>query len=515
MSTVVLTRVAVETISPLAIYSGDRETLGQNAIVRDWNGLPCIPATAIAGVWSHTVRNISQKLNPIKYLHWFGHDGFAKDEKRMASRIVVTDGLLLDKNSCLPGEREKHGQLRMLTDPKKLAADPVYSLVSINQSSRYERTCCRINERKANHNAALFTAKNLPKGLRFAFDIKFELDSEADLQQYRDVLKIIGSRSFALGSKTANGQGSFKIIGAELEEIRLEDYAKNPEEAAKKIRSFTVNRKVKITAPNETPVIASEDQTGLRCWKFRLSSQSSMRIGSGHDFENFTTGEESKAYQQVKPLSEMEKDSGKNVQTCFTDARLLWNGENFAKEIQEFIIPGSTIKGALAHRTMYHFLRRRGWFADTKISDDRSPRDLIRDLLDNREPPKELEPYYTLFGRNDPVNHDNMRAGSLRVQDAVIKADYWLNRMHNKLDRYTSGVMPSALFAQMRLLNPSFEVNITLLPSRADELPENAEIMQAFQDALYDLKHGYLNICAGSGRDTAVFKEAEEKKAGK
>ena len=577
MSTVVLTRVALETTSPLAIYSGDRETLGQNAIARDWNGLPFIPATAIAGVWSHTVQDICQKLNNIKFMHWFGHDGCAKEETRWASRIIVTDGLLLNKNSRLPGDlieleeqedlapTEKHEQLRMLTDPKKLTTDPVYKLASINQSGRYERTCCRLNEKKANHNAALFTAKTLPKGLRFAFDVKFELDSQKDLEQYQDVLKVIGSRSFALGSKTANGQGAFKIIGVQLEMIPLENYAKNPEEAAKKIRSFTLSREVKITASNETPVIASEDQTGLRCWNFRLSSESSMRIGSGHDFENFTDSKEGKAYQHLKPLSEAEKDNDKNVQTCFTDARLIWEKENFVREIQEFIIPGSTIKGALAHRTMYHFLRRKGWFADTTLSDGRTPRNLIRYLLDNQEPPKELEPYYTLFGKNDPVNQDNMISGSLRVQDAVIetkreindsqsqpcgdgtsqdavietkcgsndslsqpcgdgtsqdagiKTKYWINRMHNKLDRYTSGVMPSALFGQMRLLNPSFEVNITLLPSRADNLPDNAEIMLAFQDALYDLKNGYLNICAGSGRDTAVFKEAEEdeNKAGK
>ena len=47
-------------------------------------------------------------------------------------------------------------------------------------------------------------------------------------------------------------------------------------------------------------------------------------------------------------------------------------------------------------------------------------------------------------------------------------------------------------------------------PSRGSELPDDAEIMQAFQDTLYDLKNGFLNICAGSGRDTAVFSEVKE-----
>ena len=509
MSTVVLTRVAVETVSPLAIYSGNRETLGQNAIVRDWNGLPRIPATAIAGVWRHTVMNIAKGVNPIQFEHWFGFKGDQKTQERMASRIIVTDGLLLDSKSCLPGTLDDKGQLHMLTEPD--SRDPVYSLVNINNSGRFERTCCRLNEKKANHRSALFTAKTLPKGLRFAFDLKFELDSEEDVQNYRKVLKIIGSRTFALGSKTANGLGSFKVIGVDLEEIRLEDYVDKPEEAAKKIRAFVVNRTVKIDEAAAAPVIPSADDTGLKDWKFTLSSKGSMRLGTG--IPGGITASVSACDASGNPINLMpgENDSGKrNIQPCFTDSRITWKGSKFDKEIQEFIIPGSTIKGVLAHRTMYHFLRRKGWFTDTKISENRTPRDLIRDLLDNREPPKELEPYYTLFGRNDPVNHDNMRAGSLRVQDAVISADYWLNRMHNKLDRFTAGVMPSALFGQMRLINPSFAVHISMNPSRGSELPDDAEIMQAFQDTLYDLKNGFLNICAGSGRDTAVFSEVKE-----
>ena len=82
--------------------------------------------------------------------------------------------------------------------------------------------------------------------------------------------------------------------------------------------------------------------------------------------------------------------------------------------------------------------------------------------------------------------------------------------MHNRLDRFTAGVMPSALFGQMRLVNPSFEISISLNPSRAALLPENSEIMLAFNDTLEDLRQGFLNICAGAGRDTAVFSEVKE-----
>ena len=514
MTTIVLTRIAIETVAPLAIYSGERETLGHNAIVRDWNGLPYIPATAIAGVWRHTVRNIcGNRVNPIKFLYWFGQSS-GDLEERMASRITVTDGLLLDESSCLPGAFSDGRKLRMLTGYNR--EDRIYSLTDINASGRFERTSCRMNARKAGHKGALFTGKTLPKGLRFAFDVKFELDSEDDLKQYREVLKVIGSRSFALGARTANGQGAFRVIGVDLEEINLESCASDPAKAAEKIRAFAVSRMVRIAKDEELPklseLIPSDDGTELRTWKFRLSSQGTMRIGTG------TPGDISGNVSAVdcfgKPICLMAGEDGSvksNQQDCFSDVRIQWNGTRFAGEVREFIIPGSTIKGILAHRTMYHFLRRKGWFADSAVRENgQKPQDLINCLLENQAPPPEFEPFYALFGRNDPQNPDNMLSGSLKVHDSVINADSWICRMHNRLDRFTAVVMPSALFGQMRLVNPSFEISISLNPSRAALLPENSEIMLAFNDTLEDLRQGFLNICAGAGRDTAVFSEVKE-----
>ena len=39
---------------------------------------------------------------------------------------------------------------------------------------------------------------------------------------------------------------------------------------------------------------------------------------------------------------------------------------------------------------------------------------------------------------------------------------------------------------------------------------KNSDILEALKRTIYDLKHGYLNICAGSGRDTAIFTEKSQ-----
>ena len=63
-----LTRLVIETQSPMAINSGNRETAFDAQLARDNNGLPYIPATAIAGVWSH----IADSLEINNYQSWFG-----------------------------------------------------------------------------------------------------------------------------------------------------------------------------------------------------------------------------------------------------------------------------------------------------------------------------------------------------------------------------------------------------------------------------------------------------------
>ncbi|MBQ8708649.1 MAG: hypothetical protein IJ523_11235 [Succinivibrionaceae bacterium] len=513
MSVIVLARIAVETTSPLAIYSGRRDQLSNNALARDWNGLPYLPATAVAGVWRNAVTDIDATgINPIRPDRWFGSIRSGNANERMASRVIVSDGLLLNSHSKLPGSGKEDISFRALCDKE----DPVYDLVSGSADRDYERPGCRINARKANHNRGLFKSKTLPKGLRFAFDVKFELDDRDDIETCRYILSKIASDSFVMGSKTANGLGAFKVISCRQQEFDLKDYANRPNELAQAIRGFVLKRQISIG--EEANLIAENEPEAGRTWEFTLASEGTMRLGTGRN----TSGLTIVGSNGVKEIELLEYEKGlkfedRNIQRCFTDTRLEWNGNDFTRKVSEFIVPGSTIKGIIAHRTMYHFLRRKKWFATNVITQNgESPQDLINRILENKEPPEEFEPFYDLFGRNDPTNHDRMQAGALKVSDAVVDCASIVNRMHNKIDRYTGGVMPSALFGQARLVDPSFRVRIGLsrkwLELRQENLHDDSEIMKALDDTIYDLKNGFLNICAGSGRDTAVFYERKEDK---
>ncbi len=502
MSVIVLARIAVETASPLAIYSGDRDLLSNNALARDWNGNPYLPATAIAGVWRSIVENFAKEsgAETVKNaLIWFGTESSSDNKGGGASRVIVSDGLLLDSHSRLPGDGVG-ADFRVLCD----RTDEIYSKLSLSGDRKFERPGCRINARKTNHEGALFKSKTLPKGVRFAFDVKFELEGVDETEGCTNLLDYISSDYFTMGSKTANGFGAFRVVGQKVEILDLEQFADDPRKLSQKIRDFVSSRDVVIADE-----IKHKEISGDKRWEFTLACSGSMRIGTGKSLEiTEVTGANGKKIGLMSCEQGIDSKN-RNIQQCFTDTRFEWNGKNFSREVTEFIIPGSTIKGILAHRTMYHFLRRRNWFADRNICDESGlrPQMLIEKLLKNETPPEEFEPYYRLFGRNDPKEHGNMLSGSLKVSDAVVDSAGIVNRMHNKIDRFTGAVMPSELFGQARLVDPSFKISIRIDPSRRNELPDDCEIMKAFEDSIYDMKNGYLNICAGSGRDTAVFKQ--------
>lgn len=503
MSVIVLARIALETLSPLAIYSGSRDLLSNNALARDWNGNPYLPATTVAGVWRSAIGDFNlTSINPLKSTSWFGRKGAGRKETdRLASRVTVYDGLLLDSHSRLPGD-EREGELRILCEKE----DVIYRSLCTSEDRRYERPGCRINAKKTNHNGSLFKSKTLPKGVRFAFDVKFELDSDNDVSECRRLLSFISSDSFTMGSKTANGLGTFKVIGMTIESLDLEKFSSDSAALAEKIRKFVTSREVGIGNLADCSCVQNSDE---KVWDFVLESHGSMRIGTGRASEKLTvSGSDGRAIGSMK-CDDGVNVKNRNIQQCFTDSRFDWNGKEFVGQINEFIIPGSTIKGILAHRTMYHFLRRRNWFADKAIKEGSEvrPQELVEKILNNETPPIELEPYYSLFGRNDPKDHSNMLSGALKVSDAVVNCAGVVNRMHNKIDRFTGAVMPSALFGQARLVDPNFKITIRIDPSRRCQLKDDCEIMQAFEDTIYDLKHGFLSICAGSGRDTAVFFE--------
>ena len=83
---------------------------------------------------------------------------------------------------------------------------------------------------------------------------------------------------------------------------------------------------------------------------------------------------------------------------------------------------------------------------------------------------------------------------------------------HVKIDRFTGGAVPGALFSEEVLYSPKtfFTLKLLLYKAAITEGKENKEnkedILKAFEAALTDLCKGYLPLGGGVNRGNGTFK---------
>ena len=106
----------------------------------------------------------------------------------------------------------------------------------------------------------------------------------------------------------------------------------------------------------------------------------------------------------------------------------------------------------------------------------------------------------TLFGY---TSGEDAHAGLLVFKDVYLPSNHSSHiQMHNKIDRYTGGVMKGALFSEQVLYQGNITVSIEVLPSK-DEV--DGKIKQALALTLQDLAQGWLSLGASGSRGLGTF----------
>lgn len=80
-----LARIILETETPLAIGSGNKDIKTDSVVAKDINELPYIPATTLAGLIRHSLPEVLQE-------YWMG---FQKKKDGEGSRIMLSEGKIL------------------------------------------------------------------------------------------------------------------------------------------------------------------------------------------------------------------------------------------------------------------------------------------------------------------------------------------------------------------------------------------------------------------------------------
>ncbi|MCF6244161.1 MAG: RAMP superfamily CRISPR-associated protein [Sulfurovum sp.] len=404
MKTKYIAHITLEAETPLKVGSAASDFVLDSPIQRDWNALPMILGTSIAGVLR---KDFEGDANDV-----FGSD--------TGSKVIFSNALLVDENNRV------HEELLL----NKSAFLNLFDVLPVREHTA-------ITEKGVAKEHSKFDEEVVYKGTRFRFSIEMMEDENA----FNKLLSMLQSPSFRLGGGSTKGFGKFKIISI----------------ANTKISTNTEW----IDYSSSLNSLSSKDmQTGKE--KAYGHSTYSLNI-QPDDFFMFGSGFGDDDADQI-PVVEKVIDYDKK---CLSENYLL--------------MPASSLKGAIAHRTAYHY-------------------NLQNNLFVGNEEAKLV--VHELFGEAKNSKQDiEGSKGKVLFSDAY-KRDNNETKVfdHVAIDRFTGGGLDGALFQEKTTAQKDvWEIEI-LLENGVDDV-----YVKALEATLDDICNGMLPLGGATTKGHGIF----------
>lgn len=225
MKTRHIAHITVEADTPLKVGSNASDFLQDSPIQRDFNGLPMILGTSIAGV-------LRKDFDEKKVVDIFGEEN--------GSKVIFSNALL-----CINAKDEVCEELL----PKKTPFLQLFDTLPIREHTA-------ITEKGVAKEHAKFDEEVLYKGTRFKFSIEVLEDEES----FKEILALLSSASFRLGGGSTKGFGKLNILEIKRESFEIgsyEDYSSSLNYRLK--NSYSIEKRDSKTYTNYTLNITPED----------------------------------------------------------------------------------------------------------------------------------------------------------------------------------------------------------------------------------------------------------------
>lgn len=463
--------VTVQLEAPLSIGSGRSEGHEDVVLARDANGLPVIPGSSLAGVLRAAV---ARALGDDTSKELFG---FVDGERGAASRVMLSFAHVHDS-----GNRVVEG----LHPRARLESDEVLAPLLADQPAA--RPHVKLGHRGAAADSALFNRSHVPPGHRFSFRLQLHGETRNDAA-WSALFAMLGEPGFRLGgaSRRGYGQVSVQTLCARCFDLRepsdLEDYLK--------LGSRLGNARASELLPTSTPAAEATPTHGWLHMKLHLEPVTPWRIGGG----------------QALHGADVDAAPWREQSLCWSNDKPKW--------MDCVVVPGSSIRGALAHRTAFHYQRITGQFIEDtgKVADDWDPRDqfpALRALLghvadDSRKRRQGDSPDETQDASNGNIvdaSRSNWMVDDARIPVENVKSKNVWNLTHNSIDRFTGGVRDGMLYGEQVIVGLPIDTALAIDTSR----PIAAEVRQALRAALEDLAEGRLALGASVAHGHGVFR---------
>ena len=456
-----LARIIIEAATPLAVHSGEKVVQTDAIVIRDVNGLPYIPGSSIAGVIRHAWKDAGNDVNELF--------GFQKNpmlvEKEepdgMGSRIIFSEARILNSK----------GQVVDGLKPDEIGKDPLlcqYADLPIRQH-------VRINHQGVTADSGKYDEQVVFAGTRFCFEIEM-IGSEAETETFDQLLAILNQSTFRLGGGSRKGFGKI-----EVKEIRSYELSISDKQYLKKSSNMEDSK----VWYNKEPLELKESKQHYLCYQLRPENFFLFGSGFGDDDADMTPVKE----QRVTWVTGIGELTG-----------------------YEYLIPATSVKGALAHRTAFHYNKIRTdehGNPDPFFADDKTQEEIKAHTGTNNEAVR------LLFGCEGDENGEGKQRGNVIISDMFVETAHDKILNHVAIDRFTGGAIDGALFSEktaywhsdnkdnypLRLEILIDEKNIEKMDK--NKIKENA--LKAFNMALNDLCNGLLPLGGGVNRGHGIF----------
>jgi len=482
-------RFVVEATSPLAIGGSDLGYLQSSFVATDFNGLPYLPATAITGYMRNKVA--------AHETHFGTHD----KEETIGSSLIVSDALVLD------AKQKVHQELLSSAGMGDYLSHFLHLPV---------RDHVRINHKGAAEDGGKFDREIVYKGTRFKGELELQLEN-ADDTAWQAMLTALAHPDFYLGGGQTN---HFGHLTARSIVYRKFDLSVAEDKAAYCQLTTDLNE-------GDTLLTSS----------FELNTNAPKSV---YKNETITLDGRNTFFLFASGTPDENNRANAYTETCIT-----WNGHqpSFA-EAPHYVIPGSSIKGILAHRVAWHYNNDNKDNKDNKKSvehllqtqlattlatdGDFNEDDDLASLQQKQQAiyaaleqlgqhfgdaaqPDVSDAFFDAYcgSENPAVKHLFGYANETGTEGAIGKVivhDTWLpsttkitNFMHNRLDRITGGTVHTGLYGEKVL--QADEVSFTIgIHHTAEE-----KYRECLNKAIADIQNGTTALSGRSSKGHGLF----------
>ncbi len=379
-----IAHMVIETKTPMTVGASEKGLNLDKMVARDANLLPYIPGSSLAGVLRHTVAQLFPSLKIDNIFGAGGNEGYGSCILVSAAHLVLQDG----KTVC----------------DGLFDFDSNSAFLQRFQQLPY-RDHVRIDQKGVAENQGKFDEEVLYKGTRFAFELEL-LCQETNDEVWNCILAACMHPAFRLGGGTRKGFGAIEVVKP-LSFWKCFDLKNAAELIAYLEKSSSLNRH--FHPANNMEKTGKEpfaQQKSYITYKLCLKAADKFFFfGAGYG----------------------DKEADKIIKReCY----ITWNDQHQASWVEEpqVLIPGTSIKGALAHRTAYHYNR----LIHNTIPNENAPIDMSDADLEALLPVKQAN----VYAINDI---DECKALLQLVQSLSLDDNFFTNRIKEKIESQSAG----------------------------------------------------------------------------